>query len=221
MFWPKFDSIRLIDASTCHGIPYAAPARCQRPWSSGKLTSCRYAGGVVKSSGSRTESSGSGSRRSGVSPGAWGASENSITGVRGVRRARAGARRSPRWRARRLTHPVRPAARRGAGSALPRRAQRRAARRRRSRLFLRRRRRPRPASRPARWRFAADSSATRKSWLVGRGVRGDLLLDVTAEDEVDQRLLERLHVEERSPRRSPRRCPRSGSRESARRCARS
>ena len=34
--------------------------------------------------------------------------------------------------------------------------------------------------------------------LVRRGVRGDLLLDVTAQDEVDQGLLERLHVEERA-----------------------
>ena len=34
MLRPKFDSILLIAASTCHGIPYAAPARCQSAWSS-------------------------------------------------------------------------------------------------------------------------------------------------------------------------------------------
>src|SRR5918911_1110774 len=30
MLRPKFDSILLIAARTCHGIPYAAPARCHR-----------------------------------------------------------------------------------------------------------------------------------------------------------------------------------------------
>ncbi len=29
MLRPKFDSILLMAASTCHGIPYVAPARCQ------------------------------------------------------------------------------------------------------------------------------------------------------------------------------------------------
>src|SRR3954471_2628047 len=45
MLRPKFDSTLLIAPSTCHGIPYAAPARCQR------LTSCGYessAAGAVK-----------------------------------------------------------------------------------------------------------------------------------------------------------------------------
>jgi hypothetical protein len=35
MLRPKFDSILLIAASTCHGTPYAAPARCQSESSSG------------------------------------------------------------------------------------------------------------------------------------------------------------------------------------------
>ncbi len=34
MFRPKLDSILLIAASTCHGIPYAAPARSQSDSSS-------------------------------------------------------------------------------------------------------------------------------------------------------------------------------------------
>ena len=34
MLRPKFDSILLIAASTCHGIPYAAPARAQSACSS-------------------------------------------------------------------------------------------------------------------------------------------------------------------------------------------
>ena len=29
MFLPKFDSTLLIAASTCQGMPYVAPARCQ------------------------------------------------------------------------------------------------------------------------------------------------------------------------------------------------
>src|SRR5215210_21691 len=36
MLRPKFDSILLIEASTCQGMPYVAPARCQRAFNSGK-----------------------------------------------------------------------------------------------------------------------------------------------------------------------------------------
>src|SRR3954471_9165742 len=55
MFCPKFDSILLIAASTVHGIPYCAPARCQSAWSSAD-DSCRgVAGGARSCSGSTSE----------------------------------------------------------------------------------------------------------------------------------------------------------------------
>src|SRR5919206_3966775 len=51
MLRPRFDSILLIDARTCHGIPYAAPARCQSPSSCAHESCCGCAGGVLSSSG--------------------------------------------------------------------------------------------------------------------------------------------------------------------------
>src|SRR3954447_14314171 len=54
MFWPKLDSILLIAASTCHGIPYAAPARSQIGRSCSAESSSGCAGGVVKDTGTET-----------------------------------------------------------------------------------------------------------------------------------------------------------------------
>src|SRR6266545_2073666 len=58
MLRPKFDSILLIAASTCQGIPYAVPAPCQSPTSCGYASSCGTAGGVVQSAASNPESPG-------------------------------------------------------------------------------------------------------------------------------------------------------------------
>src|SRR6266446_6312113 len=52
MLRPKFDSTLLIAASTCQGMPYAAPARCHTETSSGYGSCCGIAGAVVQSSGS-------------------------------------------------------------------------------------------------------------------------------------------------------------------------
>src|ERR671934_128666 len=46
MFRPKFDSILLIEASTCHGMPYADPAPCQSALSCWKSSDCGTAGGA-------------------------------------------------------------------------------------------------------------------------------------------------------------------------------
>src|SRR6476661_6979093 len=51
MFWPKLDSILLIAASTCHGIPYVAPARSQIGRSCSTESCCGCAGGVVNETG--------------------------------------------------------------------------------------------------------------------------------------------------------------------------
>src|SRR5215217_5666618 len=48
MLRPKFDSILLIAASTCHGIPYAVPACCQIPTSCAYSSCCGTAGGDVQ-----------------------------------------------------------------------------------------------------------------------------------------------------------------------------
>src|SRR5438876_7235095 len=55
MFWPKFDSILLIAASTCHGIPYAVPARCHRSLSAESDSCSGVAGGVVNDTGTEIE----------------------------------------------------------------------------------------------------------------------------------------------------------------------
>src|SRR3954447_14425746 len=57
MLRPKFDSILLIAASTCHGIAYAVPARCQSPSSCPYESCAGVAGGVESSAGSTTEPS--------------------------------------------------------------------------------------------------------------------------------------------------------------------
>src|SRR3954469_23817058 len=51
MFWPKFDSILLIAASTGHGIPYAAAACSQSGRSCATDSCCGWTGGVVKETG--------------------------------------------------------------------------------------------------------------------------------------------------------------------------
>src|SRR5438445_13860083 len=63
MLRPKFDSTLLIAASTCHGMPYADPARCQTP-SSCVYESCEAATGGVESEGGKT-----------TEPGAFGAAK--------------------------------------------------------------------------------------------------------------------------------------------------
>src|SRR6266496_4485128 len=55
MFWPKFDSILLIEASTCHGIPYAAPACCQSTCRVESGNRWGVAGGDVKETGTEIE----------------------------------------------------------------------------------------------------------------------------------------------------------------------
>src|SRR3954468_5626952 len=55
MFCPKLDSILLIEASTCHGIPYVDPARCQSTWSAETGSCCTVAGGEVKATGTEIE----------------------------------------------------------------------------------------------------------------------------------------------------------------------
>src|SRR6058998_1211470 len=71
MFRPKFDSILLIAASTCQGIPYVPPARCQSVCSAGKgrpadEPGTRYAGGTTSE------------------PGAFGACAPTAAGVEGT-----------------------------------------------------------------------------------------------------------------------------------------
>src|SRR5437870_7051136 len=61
MFWPKLDSTLLIAASTFHGMPYAAPARCQSGWSEFRSSRCGAAGGVVKETGTEMPSGAFGS----------------------------------------------------------------------------------------------------------------------------------------------------------------
>src|SRR5262249_3999123 len=51
MFSPKFDSTLLIAASTFHGIPYAAPARCQSSCRAFRSSRCVSAGGDVNETG--------------------------------------------------------------------------------------------------------------------------------------------------------------------------
>src|SRR5205823_14620160 len=55
MLRPKLDSTLLIAASTCHGIPYCAPACFQRLVSCAGSSCSGCAGGVSRSSGSATE----------------------------------------------------------------------------------------------------------------------------------------------------------------------
>src|SRR5207248_11689241 len=55
MLRPKFDSTLLIAASTCHGTPYAAPARCQSASSCGYESCSGCAGGTVHDGASRSE----------------------------------------------------------------------------------------------------------------------------------------------------------------------
>ena len=55
MFCPKLDSILLIEASTCHGIPYVDPARCQSTFSAETGNCCTIAGGEVKETGTEIE----------------------------------------------------------------------------------------------------------------------------------------------------------------------
>src|SRR3954469_19225016 len=55
MFRPKFDSTLLIAASTCHLIPYEAPARCQIPSSCVYESCIGAAGGVRNDAGSAIE----------------------------------------------------------------------------------------------------------------------------------------------------------------------
>src|SRR5436309_1504714 len=55
MFCPKLDSILLIEARTCQGIPYAAPACCQMPCRVESGNRCGFAGGEVKETGTEIE----------------------------------------------------------------------------------------------------------------------------------------------------------------------
>src|SRR3954451_19232105 len=54
MLRPKFDSILLIAPSTCHGMPYAAPARCHSASSSASESCCGAAGGDMSEPGTAT-----------------------------------------------------------------------------------------------------------------------------------------------------------------------
>src|SRR5438128_11932959 len=51
MLCPKLDSILLIAARTCQGIPYAAPACCQIPCRVESGNRWGFAGGEVKETG--------------------------------------------------------------------------------------------------------------------------------------------------------------------------
>src|SRR5262245_55285070 len=55
MLRPKFDSTLLIAASTCQRIPYAAPARCQRPSSCVYESAAGVDGGVMSDVGRTSE----------------------------------------------------------------------------------------------------------------------------------------------------------------------
>src|SRR5947209_16154177 len=55
MLRPQFDSTLLIDASTCHGIPYEDPACCQRARSCGYESWTGAAGGVESAVGTFSE----------------------------------------------------------------------------------------------------------------------------------------------------------------------
>src|SRR6185295_3697235 len=55
MFCPKLDSILLIEARTCHGIPYVDPARCQSTLSAETGNCWTVAGGEVKETGTEIE----------------------------------------------------------------------------------------------------------------------------------------------------------------------
>src|SRR5262249_13615906 len=55
MFCPKFDSILLIAARTCHGTPYAAAARCQSGSNCATVSCCVTAGRAVKLAGTDVE----------------------------------------------------------------------------------------------------------------------------------------------------------------------
>src|SRR5689334_20169618 len=54
MLRPKFDSTLLIAPSTCQGIPYAAPARCQSACSCAYVRDSGVAGGEVRLTGTTT-----------------------------------------------------------------------------------------------------------------------------------------------------------------------
>ena len=74
MLRPKFDSILLIAASTCHGIPYAAPAPSQ---------SARRSSYVISREGRNCDSKTAGG--SSTEPGSFGVSElGSATGATGA-----------------------------------------------------------------------------------------------------------------------------------------
>src|SRR5207249_8311400 len=55
MLPPKFDSILLIAARTCHGMPYVAPARSQSRCRLESGSCWRLAGGVVNETGIEIE----------------------------------------------------------------------------------------------------------------------------------------------------------------------
>src|SRR5207247_7260401 len=55
MFCPKLDSILLIAARTCHGMPYAPPASCQSTCSVESGTCWGFAGGELKETGTEIE----------------------------------------------------------------------------------------------------------------------------------------------------------------------
>src|SRR4029079_16996704 len=86
MFWPKFDSILLIAASTFHGIPYAAPARCQSGCSALRSSRCVSAGGDVNETGTE------------IAPGALGI--DALGSVTGAAARRGGAHGDARNRGR-------------------------------------------------------------------------------------------------------------------------
>ena len=55
MLRPQFDSTLLIAASTCQGMPYAAPARCHSASSSGYESCTSRAGGVESDAGTLSD----------------------------------------------------------------------------------------------------------------------------------------------------------------------
>src|SRR6476660_6316484 len=83
MLRPKFDSTLLIEASTSHGIPYDAPARCQTPRSC-EYESCTGAtGGVRKEPGTA------------IDPESFGVSKLGSVGASAGRTANVSARAVP------------------------------------------------------------------------------------------------------------------------------
>src|SRR3569833_1336065 len=94
MLRPKLDSTLLIAPSTCHGIEYAAPARCQSASSCACGNCCGAAGGAMIESGNATVPATFGICALGTSSGtAWKTSARAAHVARTRQSSASGARR--------------------------------------------------------------------------------------------------------------------------------